>query len=771
MALPSTKLDDKTFAQLAEDARKLIPRFAPGWTDYNIHDPGITFVELFSWLVETQQYYLDRIRDKNYLKFLKLLGAKPKEAVSAKAEVTFSPSAGNTRSDLIPKGTKLAADDIIFETKEPLPVTPVALEKVLTELKSGLAVDNTEANARDGFSYFAFGAEAEAGSRLYLGFYREKARAPFIKKQLISVTFNLFEDYPVPVGAHGNEETEIIPSASIAWEYYSTAGGGQWTALTPVRDNTGMLSGSGRIIFAAPINMSPSKVYPADDKERYWFRGTVINEGYELPPQIDSVIINTVQAGQQETLGEVISFSGSGEVNQFFVASSYLALKGHNLVQVRDREGRWQDWQEPDDFAASGHNDRHYKLKKNAFTKTVKLSFGNGKKGKIPPKGENNIRLVSFEPEAEDKCSVGKSNGLPGQSFSPGNAPLIPDTIVLQVGEETGDKGQGDLYWRDWMRVDDFDVSKPGDHHYVLNAETGEIIFGDGINGAIPPVLSDQTRRNIRLISCQACCGRKGNVPAEAINKLVKPLKGLGLWQVENRLPGTGGKEKETFEEARFRVRRNLQTEYSAVTSDDFERLACSTPGLRVARAKAIPLYTPDLQNYPAKKAPASVTVAVVPYTQGPRPLPGKGFLATVFHHLCKHRLITTELYVIPPDYVRIRVEAEVVIKARFNPAGTRQKIEEALNSFLHPLTGYAGNNGWPFGRTVYKSEIYQVIENIDGVDYINRVVLTANGTGISADVEGNIPISPISLVYSGEHQIEIAGPELKYRGKGGCKS
>ena len=55
MSLPVPNLDDKTFEQLIEEARALIPRFAPEWTDHNLHDPGITFMELFAWLAEMKK--------------------------------------------------------------------------------------------------------------------------------------------------------------------------------------------------------------------------------------------------------------------------------------------------------------------------------------------------------------------------------------------------------------------------------------------------------------------------------------------------------------------------------------------------------------------------------------------------------------------------------------------------------------------------------------------------------------------------------------------
>src|SRR4051794_14351850 len=45
-------LDDRTYAQLVAEATARIPAVAPGWTDHNATDPGMTLLELFAWLSE-----------------------------------------------------------------------------------------------------------------------------------------------------------------------------------------------------------------------------------------------------------------------------------------------------------------------------------------------------------------------------------------------------------------------------------------------------------------------------------------------------------------------------------------------------------------------------------------------------------------------------------------------------------------------------------------------------------------------------------------------
>ncbi|NIM14320.1 MAG: hypothetical protein GTO45_19980, partial [Candidatus Aminicenantes bacterium] len=79
MSLPLENLDNKTFEQLVEEAKKRIPIYAPQWTDHNLHDPGITLIELFAWLTEMQIYRLNRVTEKSYQTFFKLIGTTGKE--------------------------------------------------------------------------------------------------------------------------------------------------------------------------------------------------------------------------------------------------------------------------------------------------------------------------------------------------------------------------------------------------------------------------------------------------------------------------------------------------------------------------------------------------------------------------------------------------------------------------------------------------------------------------------------------------------------------
>ncbi|MBM2613998.1 baseplate J/gp47 family protein [Actinoplanes sp. LDG1-06] len=127
-------LDDRTWQDLVDEMRALIPAYAPQWTDHNPSDLGITLIELFAWLGETVIYRLNRTPEKTYLAFLELLGITRDPATPAYAPLTFAAGAGKV---VVPAGTEArtaaaeAEEPIVFETDEDVTVLPVNLRDSL----------------------------------------------------------------------------------------------------------------------------------------------------------------------------------------------------------------------------------------------------------------------------------------------------------------------------------------------------------------------------------------------------------------------------------------------------------------------------------------------------------------------------------------------------------------------------------------------------------------------------------------------------------------
>ncbi len=169
MTLPKPNLDDRSFTQLVDEAKKLIPRYAPQWTDHNFSDPGITFIDLFAWLTEITLYRINLITDSHRLKYLKLLGIMPRPAIPAKVDLTFE----SGEKKYLEKGrkvyTEVSGKRVYYELDEEITIAPVKLEKVIVDELTGV-FDRSLSNEQLDLFYAPFGLNAKKGCTLFLGF-------------------------------------------------------------------------------------------------------------------------------------------------------------------------------------------------------------------------------------------------------------------------------------------------------------------------------------------------------------------------------------------------------------------------------------------------------------------------------------------------------------------------------------------------------------------------------------------------------------------------
>ena len=110
MPLDPPNLDDRDFSQLMEQARRRIEQVAPEWTDFSPANPGMTLLELFAHLTETMIYRLNRVPEKVYVEFLRLIGVRLRPPTAASVTLTFSRSSEEERRTEIPRGTRVAAE-------------------------------------------------------------------------------------------------------------------------------------------------------------------------------------------------------------------------------------------------------------------------------------------------------------------------------------------------------------------------------------------------------------------------------------------------------------------------------------------------------------------------------------------------------------------------------------------------------------------------------------------------------------------------------------
>lgn len=118
---------------------------------------------------------------------------------------------------------------------------------------------------------------------------------------------------------------------------------------------------------------------------------------------------------------------------------------------------------------------------------------------------------------------------------------------------------------------------------------------------------------------------------------------------------------------------------------------------------------------------------------------------------LAGRHLLTSEIQVRGPAYVDIGLRATLVrsLPPKQDLAALVATVERALLQFFDPLTGGPDGAGWPLGRDLYRTEVYQVMEQTAGVDHVESLSLflaAAQAPDRSAATIDFLPIPPHHL-------------------------
>jgi len=351
---------------------------------------------------------------------------------------------------------------------------------------------------------------------------------------------------------------------------------------------------------------------------------------------------------------------------------------------------------------------------------------------------------------------LGSSNGQPGQVFRFAQSPVLPGQRILVRETALTEKEKAVLFseegkdavteirdeadniveiWVRWHEVNNFYFSKPDSRHYVIDRNNGTITFGDGERGMIPPAGKD----NLKCSRYQYGGGARGNVKAGTLTKLRTTFPYID--SVTNPDPADGGFDQEDLDHVRIRGPQTIKHRDRAVTYEDFEWLVREASP-KVAKVKCLP--TTD----PARRfAPGWVTIIVVPMSEDAKPLPSQELLREIEEYIFARTSTYLTMYpsqvnLIGPGYIRVGVEASVRFSSISEAKIIEGRIIDNLKKFFHPLYGGPEDNGWGFGRDVYISECYEVIEKTEGVDYVEDLSLKASVQIYSLTLEKSFNIS-----------------------------
>lgn len=371
-----------------------------------------------------------------------------------------------------------------------------------------------------------------------------------------------------------------------------------------------------------------------------------------------------------------------------------------------------------DDPELAGTDDQPPALEDDALTARVVFWLrgfrpGGGGFGRVLWIGTNAVEADQAR-RAEPEF-VGTGTGAADQRFALVHPFALPGTLAIDVEELDG--------WRPWMLVDGFEASAEDDRHVVLDPEAGEVRFGNGVRGRAP-----QIGERIRADGYRYGGGPPGDVRAGAIDA----IDGAPGVTVANPLPARGGAPAEDVAAALERIPGELRRRDRAVTADDFREIALATPGADIGRAETLALFHP---RHPELAAAAGV-VSVVVWPREDRlhpnaPVPDRTALRAVCERLDERRLVTSEVYVIPPTYRRVAVGVGLAVKPGYGVDAVRRWVELVLRQYLAPLPPFGpSGDGWPLGRRVHGPELEAAALQVEGVEYLDGLEVA----GLAAD-------------------------------------
>jgi len=698
MTVPTPVLDDRSYDQILAELKARIPVYTPEWTDYGPSDPGITMLELFAYLGESLLFRFNQIPDQTRLWLLRLLQVPPYPPRRATGLVAFDAGQPGADPPTVSQGTQVSAGSVPFKVGNDVTVLPFSVTAVV---KAGANVPSDPI---------------------------------------------LLDEYRLVLDAAGLDEAAAEPYEEVVLAADPGAPGFQpldvgtavdhclWIAVhavpPPPPDLETSLFGTSGVLARAPmvLGFGTDLEYPAIDQvdpcdsltgspedQRIAAACPAVVPGPELPggpvSQVDSTLIWQVSARRT---GDPV---GSDYLPVSVVRDTTNGLRRDGVVALQlpaaqlDRIGVGQvadaDLAGVDDNPPALVDQPEMRFWLRAFPRQ-----GVPEIGRLRWVGVNAADVEQVADAAPEL--VGTGNGLSGQEVALSQLPVVPGSLKVQVRE-------GDL-WQPWQVVDSFAGSKPSDRHVTLDPASGIVRCGDSVRGQVFPIGAQ-----IRAVAYSYGGGPAGLVKAKAISAVVG---GPGV-RVTNPLPTAGGEAGETITAALARIPGELARHDRAVTKDDFRELAGI---VGVGRAECLPRFDPVTKSFDAAGV---VTVMIWP-TSDPRhpdaPVADATLLSAVCSQLDGRRLVTTELYVVPPAYHPVAVSVGLAVKTGYSAIGVRRWVEMILRQYLAPLPPFGPDgDGWPLGHRVHGPELEAAVLQVEGVDFVEDLKV--------ADLAGQTPV------------------------------
>ncbi|AFY54241.1 hypothetical protein Riv7116_1693 [Rivularia sp. PCC 7116] len=203
-------------------------------------------------------------------------------------------------------------------------------------------------------------------------------------------------------------------------------------------------------------------------------------------------------------------------------------------------------------------------------------------------------------------------------------------------------------------------------------------------------------------------------------------------------LPNIPAKERQQSLQSEInKTLLELRQRYRAVTTIDYEQLiiedwnTSSDSTLKIARVKCLAQRNLSESNTETV-AKGNISLIVVP-EQNSQENNNNNKYKELLDFLNERKLLTTRLHIVEPLYVSVAVTAEIVVQDGTKAEEIKENAKNEVNWFFHPLHSgkYWGGKGWPFARGIYLSELYKILDDLEGVDYVENLLVNNSESDI----------------------------------------
>lgn len=293
--------------------------------------------------------------------------------------------------------------------------------------------------------------------------------------------------------------------------------------------------------------------------------------------------------------------------------------------------------------------------------------------------------------------TLGTATGAVDQQYPMPQKPVDQSTVRV-----FGQYPSGPI---EWLVSDSLLDAASTDRVFMLSTDaegTVTVIFGDGVNGAIPDAGIDI------LCAYRVGGGVRGNLGTNALVDVAAPLPGIS---VQSSTVMTGGLDAESTDSIRRNAPAAFSTQDRAVTAADYAATAASVPGVDKANAlaQAVSVMTVFILGAGNSQPPQDLIEATTQYVQA-RAMAGT-------------TVLVQSGTLVPINFGSSTSPVLLGVEPQYRRTDVQLAVTQALQNFLSA-------DVTTFQQRVTIAQAYAAVHDIPGVLYVQIPVMARADQG-----------------------------------------